>query len=159
VFIKSPLIRRWRWWMAAGAATLVVFRQLKRKRFGMEAAVPEMRSALQVTEKARAEQDRKAIFSLARRFGATRSLQTDVGRDDCLRRAAEVVLQSPTAAGAFVTTYRDSFRQMCRAENARGGRRCEKCGGAVVEGTAHDEVLREQLPMWTCIRCGAETPR
>jgi ribosomal protein L37AE/L43A len=113
----------------------------------------------EAAQKTRAEEDLKAIFSLARRLGATRSLQTDVGRDDCLLRAAEVVLQSPTAAGLFVATYRDGFRRMCRAENTRGGTSCEKCGGPLVERTAHDEVLNERMPIWTCMRCRAETPR
>jgi hypothetical protein len=160
LFMNLPLIRHWRWWIAAGAATLVIQR-LKRKLSVKELARADSRkhTAIEAAQKTRAEEDLKAIFSLARRLGATRSLQTDVGRDDCLLRAAEVVLQSPTAAGLFVATYRDGFHQMCRAESARGWTSCEKCGGPLVERTAHDKVLNERMPIWACKRCGAETPR
>jgi hypothetical protein len=160
LFMKLPLIRHWRWWIAAGAATLVI-QGLKRKLSAKELARAdgEKRTGIEAAQKTRAEEDLKAIFSLARRLGATRSLQTDVGRDDCLLRAAEVVLQSPTAAGLFVATYRDGFHRMCKAENARGGTSCQTCGGPLVERTAHDEVLNERMPIWTCMRCRAETPR
>lgn len=117
------------------------------------------RTATEAAQKARADEDLRNIFSLARRLGATRPLQTDVGREDCLLRAAEMVLKHPMAAGLFVTTYRDAFRKTCRAENARGRATCEKCGASVIEGTTHDEVLNEQMPVWKCVRCGSEAPR
>ena len=33
------------------------------------------------------------------------------------------------------------------------------CGAAMRAGTANDPELGEQMPVWRCIRCGAEMPR
>jgi Zn ribbon nucleic-acid-binding protein len=36
--------------------------------------------------------------------------------------------------------------------------RCPACGSAMKAATTFDAELEEQMPVWRCIRCGAEVP-
>ncbi len=156
-----PLMKKWRWWILGGAAVLVIRRldrkppSLKQARHPEDSATPAEAAA----QRARADDELRDIFALARRFVASRAVQADVGRDACLLRAAEVVLKSAAAAAPFAATHREAFLSACKAEQARGEPDCERCGAPMHEASNHDAALDEWMPAWTCARCGAPVPR
>ena len=159
--IRLPLVKKWRWWILAGAAVLVI-RRLERKPPSLKQAnIPEdgATPGEAVARRARAADELRDIFALARRFVASRAVQEDVARDACLLRAAEVVLKSAPAAAAFVATHREAFLSGCKEGQAWGKPDCEKCGAPMHEASNHDEALDEWMPVWTCARCGAQVTR
>ncbi len=135
--MKLPLMKKWRWWMLAGAAALVIRRLGRKPPSVKQTSLPEDRAtpAEAAAQRARADEELRDIFALARRFVASRAVQTDVGRDACLLRAAEVVLKRAPAAAPFVATHREAFLSACKEEHARGKPDCERCGAPMHEAS------------------------
>src|SRR5688500_9390692 len=98
--MKLPLMKKWRWWMLAGAAARAV-RRLQRKPPSVTQTVfPEDKPtpAQAAAQRARADKARREIFALAHRFQSTREAHTLADREACLLRAAEMILGSTSAA-------------------------------------------------------------
>jgi hypothetical protein len=151
------LRKHWRWWLAAAAASAFVVRRRLRRHTSPGETVPqesvERRPAL-------AAADATGIFALARRLALTRAAQTDVERNACLLRAAEILLESKTAAGVFVASHSDAFLRACKEEGrAQAVPGCAHCGGPMYEASSQDDALGESMPVWQCRRCGAQVPR
>jgi hypothetical protein len=104
------------------------------------------------------DEERGKIFALARRFVATRAVDTDVGRNAGLLRAAQLSLHDATAAAAFVAAHRDAFCHACKEVSAREAV-CDRCGAPMHEASVHDVELGEWMPAWKCGRCGAQVSR
>lgn len=155
-----PVMMRWRWWLMAITAVLVV-RRLKGPSSSPSRAIaeklpPERSSAS--PQLPTAAEERESIFALARQFVGARHVQSLAGREACLRRAAETILTSTTTAECFVAAHRGDFLGTVEKESSSEPA-CERCGGRMQEASNYDEALGEWMPAWTCTRCGVQVPR
>lgn len=152
--------KHWRWWLAAGAVAAFVLRRgrLRHDSPSLEPLTPLGEDTSPTTAAQRSRTD-ESVLALGRRLVETRAAQTDVDRELCLLRAAEILLESKTAAAVFAAAHREAFLNTRRNGRAQMAPGCARCGGPVHEASSYDATLGESLPVWECRRCGAQAPR
>ena len=67
---------------------------------------------------ARRDREFGEILTLAHYLVGTRAPDTDDGREACLRRAAEIVLEKRKDVPRFVAAHRDAFLRACRIRHS-----------------------------------------
>ena len=108
------LSRRHLRWVAVGAAAMLVARRFHRRR--PPKIDPQASSLTRMG--VRPDRESGEILTLAHYLVGTRDPDSDEGREACLRRAAEIVLETRKDVPRFVAAHREAFLRACRIRHS-----------------------------------------
>ena len=148
--------KAWPFAIIVGAAAVVVPRLLRRRRSAVATPPPLPPGR----ESASLDRQTADAVALATALVSSRGADAAVDQLACLERAADIVFGPGAVVGsAFVEAQREAFLQRYRTQLYDIRRACEQCGGSLVPATRYGEDVNDWLPVWNCVRCGAQLSR